>query len=65
MDNKDRYLLLSIAKNKGIDVCELKTSYNYNSFGLVPVLIDKESVDFFLKNNKYNIVFKDFSKMSN
>lgn len=53
---KDKYLLLSIAKEKDIMVLELMLSYRNDQFGLMPYPITKKMIDTFLKENNYGFV---------
>lgn len=57
MQLKDRYLLLSIAYNKGIPVYEMRTSFVKNAFGFRINQISKSSIEYFLKKGVYNITF--------
>lgn len=62
MSKKDRYLLLSIAKNKRIDVYELCPSFNNSQFGLLLNKVPTESVEYYLKNGYYNFELDSFDE---
>ena len=60
MSKKDRYLLLSIARNKKIDVYELFPSFNNSQFGLLINKVPEESIDYYLGNGHYNFELDSF-----